>query len=250
MNTPSFISDDDFAKAWAKAICALKCDAWNAWNYIVTINRPNILNQAAVEKLKQFAEQKGLISPDKVRHTIFPQRIYDKYCHGNREKLYRSYNNYYKFTRKMAHSGWGTYFKRMISYKTQNGMEYDQLGSIIDHINDRKNNYGAGHVMLIPQVGADSNKKMGAPCLNYVAVQVERNGQTKCISLLAVYRNHDYRERTFGNYWGLCNLLKYICSETDSDVGSITCVSSHAYVGNNKNELLKIANEILGDTNE
>lgn len=91
---------------------------------------------------------------------------------------------------------------------------------------------------------------MGSPCLNYVTIQVENTGANRTIHLLAVYRNHDYRERTFGNYWGLCDLLKYICSETSSVVGSVTCISSHAYVVNNKASLLKIANEILGEPNE
>ena len=73
---------------------------------------------------------------------------------------------------------------------------------------------------------------------------MEKKRLNRTISLLAVYRNHDFRERTFGNYWGLCSLLKYICTETDSSMGSITCISSHAYVDTNKTELVTLAEKI------
>lgn len=247
MNNPILIVEDDFAFAWAKAILKLKDNSWDAWNFVITINNPNTINNSAVSKLTDFAKSKNLITPSQVQHTIFPSRYYKNDRIRNREKLYKYYNRFYDFTRNQPHSGWGTYFKRMISYKTKDGENYDQLGNIIDHINNRENNYGAAHFMVIPQIGAESNKKMGSPCLNYVTIQVEKNGENKIINLLAIYRNHDYRERTFGNYWGLCDLLKYICKETDSILGSVTCISSHAYVNNNKTEILKIANEILGE---
>lgn len=247
MNNPVLVIEDDFSHAWAKAIIELSDNSWDAWNFVVTINNPSITNNDAISMLTKFAESKGLITPSRVQHTIFPSRYYKEDKIKNREKLYKYYNRFYSLTRHQPHSGWGTYFKRMISYKTQDGEMYDQLGNIIDHINNRKNNFGAAHFMVIPQIGAESNRKMGSPCLNYVTIQVEKNEEDRIINLLAVYRNHDYRERTFGNYWGLCDLLKYICKETDSSVGSVTCISSHAYVPNNKTELLKIAREILGE---
>jgi thymidylate synthase len=75
---------------------------------------------------------------------------------------------------------------------------------------------------------------MGAPCLNYVAVQLDAD--TKTMGLLAVYRNHDFFERAYGNYWGLCNLLRFMAKETNFNPGVLTCVSSHAYVDKNKTE--------------
>lgn len=249
MNEPVLIVANDFSLAWSKAIVELKNHNWLAWNFVVTIKNPAAKNDYAIDLLTTFAENKNLITPRQVQHTIFPSQFYKGNRVGNREKLYKCYNRFYNQTRKAPHSGWGTYFKRMISYKTKDGYEYDQLGNIIDHINDRKNNFGSAHFMVIPQVGKESNKKMGSPCLNYVTIQVEKSGSEKTINLLAVYRNHDYRERTFGNYWGLCDLLQYICKETNSSIGSLTCVSSHAYVGSNKTELLNVAEKILGECN-
>ena len=247
MNTPCLIVEDDFSVAWAKAIIELRNHSWNAWNFVVTISNPCSTSCGAIAEITDFCTRRGLLTPQKVQHTIFPAHFYKEDRVKNRNKLYKAYDVFYRISRKMDHSGWGTYFKRMISYTTPNGDSYDQLGSIIDHINNRPTNYGSAHFIVIPQIGKESNKIMGSPCLNYLTVQVESNDENRSISLLAIYRNHDYRERTFGNYWGLCDLLKYICKETDSTVGSVTCVSSHAYVSNNKNDLLTIANHILGE---
>jgi len=52
----------------------------------------------------------------------------------------------------------------------------------------------------------------------------------RTISLLAVYRNHDIVERAYGNYLGLGQLLAFLCTETGSSAGQLTCLSSHAYI--------------------
>lgn len=89
-------------------------------------------------------------------------------------------------------------------------------------------------------------KLLGAPCLNYLTVQVyENDSGRKVINLLAVYRNHDFTVRTYGNYLCLRNLLRYICAETDSEVGSITCISSHAYINGYARELKAISDTFL-----
>jgi hypothetical protein len=76
-------------------------------------------------------------------------------------------------------------------------------------------------------------------------VENSSDNNMKIINLLAVYRNHDFTERTYGNYYGLCNLIKYISKETKSHIGTFTCVSSHASAPEYKLELLSIANTIL-----
>jgi hypothetical protein len=116
------------------------------------------------------------------------------------------------------------------------------------NINTRDKNYGASNTITIPCPNIDSNKIMGAPCLNYVTIQTENvpnQNNIKIINMLAVYRNHDFTRRAYGNYLGLCNLLKYIAHETNSQIGTLTCVSSHAFVSNFGSTLLSIANNIL-----
>lgn len=79
-------------------------------------------------------------------------------------------------------------------------------------------------------------RRRGGPCLNYIAVQME-HGNPDALGLMCVYRNHDFLERAYGNYWGLCNLLCFVAEETDSAPGPLTCVSSRAHVENKKSTL-------------
>lgn len=246
MNTPLLISEDSFQNAWAKAIIALSQNNWELWDMIINIRNPLILDQNIQEEMRQFAiNHSDMIEPNKVAYTIFPFKLYRPGV--TRERLHKGYWRYFKITRSMEHSGWGTYFERMIRYPCPTG-NIDQLGNIIDNINNRSTNYGAAHVIIIPQPHRDINKIMGAPCLNYLTVQVENPDHTdrKTISLLAVYRNHDFRGRAYGNYLGLCMLLQYIAAETNSNLGKITCISSRGDVPNDKRDLLKLANSYLG----
>jgi thymidylate synthase len=246
MECPTLIVASSFQIAWAQAILSLENHAWNQWNLIIQIENPCLLEIGIHDVVKQFAITNRLIGPDQVAYTIFPIKIYRPGT--TKDYLYRGYKKYYTFTRKQPHKGWGTYFDRMIHYNPsgQENAETDQLSNIIDAINSRLVNYGASFVIIIPYPNRDSKRLMGAPCLNYITVQVE-NGINKqlCINMLAVYRNHDFMERAYGNYYGLCMLLRYIALETDSEIGRLTCVSSHAYVPNHKRELGHISTTIM-----
>lgn len=248
MNDPIIVLAESYSEAWARAIVQLSENSWEMWNLVVTIKNPALQDSSAFEIMTTFATSNGLLTPKKVQHTIFPQQFYDSGYANDREKLYKYYDRFYKMTRKMERHGWGTYFKRMIEYKTPDG-NVDQLARIIDHINTWPRTYRACHYMLIPQPHTEGSRPTQIPCLNYIAVQVEpapsNSGGQKTISLLAVYRNHDFLERTFGNYLGLCNLLEYICQETNSKIGYLTCVSSHAYADKKHQDLYRIAKELL-----
>jgi thymidylate synthase len=251
MNRPIFICEDSFQIAWAKAIRELCINHWDAWNIIVQIDNPESFNRNIHSQLEKFVKkyktkENGLISPNHVAHTIFPQRFFMKGI--TRERLYAKYWRFFNRPREKPRHGWGTYFARMISYSTQDG-NIDQLGNIISSINNRPKNYGSSYTIIIPYPHKDSKKTRGAPCLNYITIQTEnahKPKKTKIINMLAVYRNHDFTNRAYGNYLGLCNLLRYIACETNSQTGTLTCVSSHTSVPKYGSTLFGIANNILG----
>lgn len=247
LNVPIIITAHSFQEAWAQAVTKLESNSWQTWNLVVQINAPSIMNTDVQNSAMQFAKRHKLITPVQVAHTIFPYKFYKPGT--SRDRLYQLYWRYFKFTRSQAHSGWGTYFERMIRYAPDGDFNkaVDQLSTIIDAINGRIVNYGSAYTMVILYPQKDVKRKMGAPCLNYLTVQVETLPEgKKRINLLAVYRNHDFLERAYGNYLGLCKLLEYIASETNSEVGCLTCISSHAYVPNHKRELYTLANSIIG----
>lgn len=246
MNIPAVVAAHSFQAAWAQAVIRLKLNSWKTWNLVVQIDAPSMMDLDIQERTTEFAKYYGLITPVQVAHTIFPYKYYK--AGTARDVLYKKYWRYFRYTRTQAHRGWGTYFERMIRYAPDGNINQavDQLATIIDAINGRRSNYGAAYAIVIPYPQKDSKRKMGAPCLNYLTVQVETvHGRGKRVNLLAVYRNHDFLERAYGNYLGLCKLLEYIAAETNSEIGSLTCISSHAYVLNHKRELYALAESVL-----
>lgn len=241
MNKVISIYENDFQKAWANVVLELSRNKWQAWNIIVQISNPLKFAPGKHIIMEQFAANHDLVGQDQIAYTIFPFKLYKG---QSREDFYNSYWRYYNAVNLNSYARWGdTYFARMIRYSDDNVV--DQLGNIIDSINDRTKNYGASYVMVIPYPQKDVKLMMGAPCLNYIAVQVELIDSIRYINLLAVYRNHDFRTRAYGNYYGLGKLIEYIAAETQSTVGTLTCVSSHAYIDNDKMELAGIAEDFL-----
>jgi thymidylate synthase len=116
----------------------------------------------------------------------------------------------------------------MTQYSGRRGDE-NQLDNIIAAIKTRKTRCRAAYTIVIQYPGTETTQKMGGPCLNYLTVQIDPSPPTR-LGMLAVYRNHDFLERAYGNYWGLCNLVKFLAHETGMNAGPLTCVSSHAFV--------------------
>ena len=243
MNSPTIVTAPSFQTAWANAILMLSESKWDLWNLVVQIENPELIEDTIHKSMCAFSKENGLIGPDQVAYTIFPYKLF--HTGVNRQRLYNVYWRYFRSNHLATHSNWrGTYFERMIRYKpiNDNDEPIDQLGNIIDSINGRTVNYGKSYVIVIPYPNRDGRRIMGAPCLNYITVQVEGSPQTgMSISLLAVYRNHDFLKRAYGNYLGLCKLLQYIAAETNSNLGRVTCISSHAYVPFKKNDIKRLA---------
>ena len=124
----------------------------------------------------------------------------------------------------------------MTYYETDRGVQ-NQLKNIIEAINGRPNIYKAAYTVVIQNPGGETIRPLGGPCLNYLAVQMESLTSGASVGLLATYRNHDFLERAYGNYWGLCNLTCCLAGETNSQPGPVTCISSHAYVDRKKRPL-------------
>jgi thymidylate synthase len=247
MNKPIMICEKSFQIAWARAIRELSNNGWDIWNVVVQIQQPELFDTSNNDLLEDFAKRNGLISQKHVANTIFPQTFFSNGI--SRPRLYEKYRRFSNRPRKERRHGWGTYFGRMIEYPAPNDSNIDQLGIIIDNIRSRPKNYGSSYAIVIPCPHKDLRRIRGAPCLNYITIQTENtpdpNGK-KIINMLAVYRNHNFTERAYGNYLGLCDLMKYITNETYSQIGALTCISSHAYVQKCNVELLQLANTILG----
>ena len=54
------------------------------------------------------------------------------------------------------------------------------------------------------------------------------------LSLTVMYRNHAYIARGLGNFIGLGRLMAFIADQTGAKIGSLTCVSTHAWIDSGK----------------
>jgi len=235
INEPVPLACNDFQNAWLEVIKVLMTSSWELRNLIVQIRNPTILELSLHAKIEAFARVQALLAPKQVAYTIFPKELYEH--RGSAAALFTAYNRDGGFFARVK-TGWGTYFRRMTNYEGVNG-PVNQLGNIITAIRDRENIHKAAYSIVIQNPGGETVRPLGGPCLNYLAVQAEpgQAGQPLTLGLLAVYRNHDFLRRSYGNYWGLCNLLLFLAKEVGGTPGPLTCVSSRAYVDDMKTAL-------------
>ncbi len=192
-------------------------------------------------KINQFLVAQGLLPPKDVAYTIFPHNMYKN--RGDANRMFDRYNRdggmFDRLQKRKV--GWGNYFRRLSRYE-DGGNHVNQLQNIIEAINSRQNTHKAAYTMLIQYAGSETIRPLGGPCLNYLAVQLDPT--TRSLGLLAIYRNHDFLRKAYGNYWGLSNLTKFLAQECHLAPGPLTCISSHAYVDIKKTALTNFLSNI------
>jgi hypothetical protein len=238
INQPTVIVESSFQSAWVAAARLLAKNNWGLRNLVVQISDPRQLEPVLHEQVCQFAASAKVLGPKAVAYTIFPHNLYRK--QGTAKNLFTAYNRpdgFFDHVQSMVPHQWGTYFRRMTNYKTT-GDPVNQLDEIITAIRSDARVFKGAFCIVIQVPGGETKRRRGGPCLNYIAVQ-RAEGKSAELGLLAVYRSHDFLERAYGNYWGLCNLLNFMAKETKSQPGPLTCVSSVAYVPGQKRKLEK-----------
>ena len=73
------------------------------------------------------------------------------------------------------------------------------------------------------------NSPYGGQCLSFLSFHVVP-GTPRTLLLTAQYRNHYYIEKLLGNLIGLGRLMGFVAAETNSKVGSLTVLSTHAQI--------------------
>jgi len=231
---PTSIEQNSFQKAWLAASRYLMSSKWEARNLVVAVKDTTVLERGIHDKYTAFCRKCGLLTPKQVAYTIFPYKIARR---RQGQELYDTYNRPHGMFERLMNikrNVWGNYFRRFTHYEGHKGT-VNQIAEIITKLNQRSRVYRSAYTMIVQQPGTETTMALGGPCLNYVAFQVEP-GEQNTIGLLAVYRNHDFLKRAYGNYLGLIALQGFVCRETKTVPGPLTCISSHAYVEKKRNE--------------
>lgn len=234
-NRPVTIVDAGFQRAWLRVARKLEGAHWELSNVVVQIKRPGRFDPAFHSSVEVFAKAQGILDPKHVAYTIFPHGLLRRTTSA--AGLFAAYNRSGGFYHQVMRikPGWGTYFRRMTCYEGPNG-PVNQIQNILHAINNRPIVNKAAFTIVIQHPGRETVRPRGGPCLNYITLQAQPAlaGQPLTLGMLAVYRNHDFLERAYGNYWGLCNLLSFLANQVGGVAGPLTCISSHAYVPSKK----------------
>jgi thymidylate synthase len=121
------------------------------------------------------------------------------------------------------HSSWGgTYFHLLLSLA---GSE-NQIERAIRVLTNWQVRSETAIVAHTSSPAVDGLRKRGSPCLQFIEILWSNGGH---IDLVAVYRNHDFLNKTLGNFVGLGRLLAFIAAEGGKVPGRLICHSVRAY---------------------
>lgn len=222
-----YVIEDNLSNAWFEVVQhILEQPELECSNLMVEIINPTSRNLSIEENYERFCNSTNIKHFSIPANTIFPQKAFE-ILGCDRHKLYRKYPRLHKVLK----GSWGSYFGQMIGWTLSdydNVIPLNQLEQIIDKINNRQRVYAAAYTIQIANPIDHALYVIGGPCLHYIFLQLDSNSRT--MNMLAIYRNHDFVKKAYGNYVGLGNLLKFICYETNFNIGKLTCVSSHAFI--------------------
>lgn len=225
------IEEDTSLGAWQTG-CRLLLDSGNeVTNLITTIIHPCVHRH---EWMTDYSPDRVKTGADNVRdvaNTLFPQRIYERT--NDRDELYSRYLSVHDRARSMPgrHRAWGTYFERLIRFPP-NGI--NQLELAIRKLNTWSQRSTTGLVFHLSSAAMDAPRPRGNPCWQFAEILWNSDNS---LDLVAVYRNHDYFNKVFGNFVGLGHLLNFIAKSSNKTSGKLICHSVHAYFDCSRQQL-------------
>jgi hypothetical protein len=222
---PTIISAATIIDAW-RACAELLISKGAHLNLLVHISKPSAIDVDELSLLDPKNVDASATSLFDVANTIFPSQ-------GPKWTLpAKDFSDYYipvyrRLGRSVPYS-WGFYFQRLVEFGPN---KINQLTRIVDGLNAWGRNHHAAFVAHLSSSDLDKPRPQGAPCLQYVQFM---RGEEDQLTMTAVYRSHDYFLKALGNFVGLSRILAYICKETGLSIGPLSCLSTYAFLGNNR----------------
>jgi thymidylate synthase len=217
---PHVITGNDAIDSWTAAASLLVRDG-DRFNLTVHLNRPNALDEAQVGRYCHRRITPSIRSSVyDVANTLFPE--HSRFHDGDLDEFYDHYLKVYLRGQARHPTAWGCYFQRLISFGPNSE---NQLNKILTGLSHWRARPRAAFVLHLSSTDLDNPRPLGAPCWQYA--QFIRNGDD-VLSLVAVYRSHDYFQKALGNFVGLTRLLRFVCQHSNMTPGSLTCLSTYA----------------------
>jgi hypothetical protein len=214
------------AQAWVAAASELIDHEDETYNVVIDVEDPlthDEKDNAIITLVDSFLRQHDEEPIITVANTIFPQALYDR--HGAPD-FYDLYHR--EFDRLSKTKGWGRYFERMTRHRRSVGGVYNPLRDLIEKMGRQEDagvRYRAAYELAVYDPLRDGRALRGGQCLSFLSFKLHPE---RGLLLTAMYRNHTYITRCLGNLIGLGRLQAFVAKEAGLQLGSLTCISTHA----------------------
>lgn len=221
---PQLIEADTIIEAWKQSAHIL-IKGGDRLNLVVHISEPSVIDN---EQLRQYDPKRvhtSAMSVFDVASTIFPKP--NKRWSWDVDRFSVYYTRVYDRLKHRSAPGWGFYFQRLVSFGASHS---NQLYGIVNGLSHWGRHHHGAFVLHVSSVETDKPRPLGAPCWQYAQFMADGDR----LELLVAYRSHDYFLKALGNFVGLSRLLSFVCKKTGHTIGSLTCVSTYAYLNNHR----------------
>lgn len=219
-SAPDIVAADTIHDAW-RACAGHLLQQGARLNLMVHIGHPDVVDEAQLRLLDPQRVVPSVMSVFDVATTIFPKQS-DRWSLPVDDFVARYLKTYARLKRRHG-GGWGFYFQRLATFGSTGE---PQLGRLVEGLSGWGHGHHGAFVVHLSSAQTDRPRPQGGPCWQYGQFMADDDR----LSLLAVYRSHDYFQKALGNFAGLSRLLTYVCSKTGHTVGTLTCVSTYAFL--------------------
>jgi thymidylate synthase len=243
-----FVEGPNVSAAWVEGLELLLGDHGEAVNFTVTIADPTSEEPAVRSVVDTFIDdrrstRKSIQRVSTVANTIFPAALYvERLGEGAEQHLYDLECRSRAVIHRHRGNARGTYFERMVAWPGQDGHTFNQLDQAITRLRGlrerevhRGNQFEIGlaspsdESIALPVVVPGRDRQIiGFPCLSHVSLSLQKG----VVHMAALYRNHEFLERAYGNYVGLGQLLRFVAQQSGWPAGELTCISASVTLGN------------------
>ena len=224
-------------QAWLAAVIALRSNGGKAHNVIVDINDPineTDTDAAIVKEVDAFLCDHHSYALNTVANTIFPERLLDRHGPEAFIQVYRD-NVLPRIMRRTR--DWGRYFDRLTAWKKVKGSQVTIINPLEDLVRFMQTQikshrtYRNAYEMTIYDPTRDAGRGANRQCLSFLSFKLTSENK---LLLTVMYRNHAYISRALGNFIGLRRLMAFVASQSGTQLGSLTCISTHAEIDHGK----------------
>lgn len=226
------------ARAWLAAATAVQDSGGDAHNVIIDIADPiaeTEVDAAITREVDTFLRNHNVNSLSGVANTIFPQATYDR--HGP-DAFYGIYRHRVLPRMKKITRDWGRYFDRLTEWKKVDGGRVTVINPLDDLVSFMRDQVASDRTyrnvydMTVFDPTRDAGKVSNRQCLSFLSFKLDSENR---LMLTVMYRNHAYIARGLGNFIGLGRFQRFVANQSGAQMGSLTCISTHASIDHGRN---------------